>query len=115
MNQLRMIYKLSGGQVQRVFLARTLISKPDLLVLDEPTNGVDRETTDLIYNILYNLNKNENVSIIMVTHDVERISKISNRIFCFEDGTLIELEKNQIDIELSHKHKHPNADNACSC
>ena len=111
----RMIYKLSGGQVQRVFLARTLISKPDLLVLDEPTNGVDRETTDLIYNILYNLNKNENVSIIMVTHDVERISKISNRIFCFEDGTLIELEKNQIDIELSHKHKHPNADNACSC
>lgn len=111
----RMIYKLSGGQVQRVFLARTLISKPDLLVLDEPTNGVDRETTDLIYNILYNLNKNENVSIIMVTHDVERISKISNRIFCFEDGTLIELEKNQIDIELSHKHKHPNSDNACSC
>ena len=110
-----MIYKLSGGQVQRVFLARTLISKPDLLVLDEPTNGVDRETTDLIYNILYNLNKNENVSIIMVTHDVERISKISNRIFCFEDGTLIELEKNQIDIELSHKHKHPNTDNACSC
>ena len=111
----RMIYKLSGGQVQRVFLARTLISKPDLLVLDEPTNGVDRETTDLIYNILYNLNKNKNVSIIMVTHDVERISKISNRIFCFEDGTLIELEKNQIDIELSHKHKHPNSDNACSC
>ncbi|PCG19688.1 metal ABC transporter ATP-binding protein [Brachyspira sp. G79] len=111
----RMIYKLSGGQVQRVFLARTLISKPDLLVLDEPTNGVDRETTELIYSILYNLNKNENVSIIMVTHDVERISKISNRIFCFEDGTLIELEKNQIDIELSHKHKHPNSDKACSC
>ncbi|ADG72504.1 metal ABC transporter ATP-binding protein [Brachyspira murdochii] len=111
----RMIYKLSGGQVQRVFLARTLISKPNLLVLDEPTNGVDRETTELIYNILYNLNKNENVSIIMVTHDVERMSKISNRIFCFEDGTLIELEKNQIDIELSHKHKHPNSDNACSC
>ncbi|WP_300752541.1 metal ABC transporter ATP-binding protein [uncultured Brachyspira sp.] len=111
----RMIYKLSGGQVQRVFLARTLISKPDLLVLDEPTNGVDRDTTELIYKILYNLNKNENVSIIMVTHDVERISKISNRIFCFEDGTLIELEKNQIDIELSHKHKHPNSDDACSC
>ncbi|MEI0516695.1 metal ABC transporter ATP-binding protein [Brachyspira murdochii] len=111
----RMIYKLSGGQVQRVFLARTLISKPTLLVLDEPTNGIDRETTELIYNILYNLNKNENVSIIMVTHDVERMSKISNRIFCFEDGTLIELEKNQIDIELSHKHKHPNSDNACSC
>ena len=108
-----MIYKLSGGQVQRVFLARTLISKPDLLVLDEPTKGVDIETIELIYNVLHNLNKN--VYMIMVTHDVERISKISNRIFCFEDGTLIELEKNQIDIELSHKHKHPNTDNACSC
>ena len=111
----RMISKLSGGQVQRVFLARTLISNPDLLVLDEPTNGVDRETIELIYKILQELNKNKNVSIIMVTHDVERMSKISNRVFCFEEGTLVELAKNQLDIELSHKHKHPHDDNVCSC
>lgn len=111
----RMISKLSGGQIQRVFLARTLISNPDLLVLDEPTNGVDRETIELIYKILQELNKNKSVSIIMVTHDVERMSKISNRVFCFEEGTLIELAKNQLDIELSHKHKHPHNDRACSC
>lgn len=111
----RMISKLSGGQIQRVFLARTLISNPDLLVLDEPTNGVDRETIELIYKILQELNKNKNVSIIMVTHDVERMSKISNRVFCFEEGTLVELAKNQLDIELSHKHKHPHDDNVCSC
>ncbi len=111
----RMISKLSGGQIQRVFLARTLISNPDLLVLDEPTNGVDRETIELIYKILQELNKNKNVSIIMVTHDVERISKISNRVFCFEEGTLVELAKNQLDIELSHKHKHPHDDSVCSC
>lgn len=111
----RMISKLSCGQIQRVFLARTLISNPDLLVLDEPTNGVDRETIELIYKILQELNKNKSVSIIMVTHDVERMSKISNRVFCFEEGTLIELAKNQLDIELSHKHKHPHNDRACSC
>ena len=110
----RMIYKLSGGQVQRVFLARTLISNPDLIILDEPTNGIDQETIDLIYKILQDLNKNKNISIVMVTHDVERMAKISNRVFCFEEGTLIELAKNQIDIELSHKHKHPH-NNVCSC
>ncbi|PTY40827.1 metal ABC transporter ATP-binding protein [Brachyspira hampsonii] len=111
----RMISKLSGGQIQRVFLARTLISEPDLLVLDEPTNGVDRETIDLIYKILQSLNREKKVTIIMVTHDIEKISSISNRIFCFEEGSLVELEKKQIYDELSHKHKHPNSDNICSC
>ena len=111
----RMISKLSGGQIQRVFLARTLISDPNLIVLDEPTNGVDEETVDLIYNILQDLNRDEKVSIVMVMHDVERVSKISNRIFCFEDGTLVELDKKQIYIELSHKHKHPHDNNVCSC
>ena len=86
-----------------------------MLVLDEPINGVDAETIDLIYNILQDLNKNEKVSIVMVTHDVERVSKISNRIFCFEDGSLVELAKKQIDIELSHKHKHPHNNDVCSC
>ncbi|KLI38334.1 metal ABC transporter ATP-binding protein [Brachyspira hyodysenteriae] len=111
----RMISKLSGGQIQRVFLARTLISEPDLLVLDEPTNGVDRETIDLIYKILQDLNKEKKVTIIMVTHDVDKTSNISNRIFCFEEGSLVELEKKQIYDELSHKHKHPNSDHICSC
>lgn len=111
----RMISKLSGGQIQRVFLARTLISEPDLLVLDEPTNGVDRETIDLIYKILQDLNKEKKVTIIMVTHDVEKMSSISNRVFCFEEGSLVELEKKQIYDELSHKHKHPNSDSVCSC
>ena len=111
----RMISKLSGGQIQRVFLARTLISNPDLLLLDEPTNAVDRETIDLIYKILQDLNRDKNTTIIMVTHDLERIYNISNRIFCFEEGSLLELDKNQIYDELSHKHKHPHDDSICSC
>lgn len=103
----RTISKLSGGQIQRVFLARTLVANPKILILDEPTNGVDRETIDIIYNILSDLNKNKNISIIMVTHDIDTVSKISSKIFCFEEGNLMELDKEQLKLELSHKHKHP--------
>lgn len=103
----RTISKLSGGQIQRVFLARTLVANPKILILDEPTNGVDRETVDIIYNILSDLNKSKNISIIMVTHDIDMVSKISSKIFCFEEGNLMELDKEQLKLELSHKHKHP--------
>ena len=103
----RTISKLSGGQIQRVFLARTLVANPKILILDEPTNGVDSETVDIIYNILSDLNKNKNISIIMVTHDIESAAKISSKIFCFEEGNLMELDKEQLKLELSHKHKHP--------
>ena len=101
------ISKLSGGQIQRLFLARTLVANPKILILDEPTNGVDRETVDIIYNILTDLNKSKNISIIMVTHDIDIVSKISSKIFCFEEGNLMELDKEQLKLELSHKHKHP--------
>ncbi|WP_432632902.1 metal ABC transporter ATP-binding protein [Brachyspira sp.] len=103
----RTISKLSGGQIQRVFLARTLVANPKILILDEPTNGVDRETVEMIYNILSDLNKNKNISIIMVTHDIDMVSKISSKIFCFEEGNLMELDKEQLKLELLHKHKHP--------
>lgn len=105
----RTISKLSGGQIQRVFLARTLVANPKILILDEPTNGVDSETVDIIYNILNDLNKNKNISIIMVTHDIESAAKISSKIFCFEEGNLMELDKEQLKLELSHKHKHPHS------
>ena len=105
----RTISKLSGGQIQRVFLARTLVANPKILILDEPTNGVDSETVDMIYNILSDLNKNKNISIIMVTHDIESAAKISSKIFCFEEGNLMELDKEQLKLELSHKHKHPHS------
>ncbi len=101
------IGELSKGYKQRVGLAGAIIHDPKILILDEPTNGVDSETIVIIYNILRDLNQNKNISIIMVTHDIERVSKISNRIFCFEEGNLMELNKEELEIELSHKHKHP--------
>lgn len=102
-----LISKLSGGQIQRVFLARTLIKNPKLLILDEPTTAIDINTVNIIYDILYKLNKENNTSIIMVSHDLKYLSKISSKILCFEEGSLIELEKGQLEKELSHKHKHP--------
>ncbi len=65
----RHIRELSGGQQQRIFLARALIAEPDLLVLDEPTAGVDMRTQEDILHLLSDLNQ-EGISILMTTHDL---------------------------------------------
>ena len=65
----RHIRDLSGGQQQRVFLARALISKPDLLVLDEPTVGLDVQTAEMILVLLAELNR-QGVTLLMTTHDL---------------------------------------------
>jgi zinc transport system ATP-binding protein len=101
----KLFRELSGGQRQRVILARTLVVSPQLLLLDEPATGIDSETMLNIYKILSKLNK-DNVTIIMVTHDAVRASSYVNRVFCIEEGTLIELERNQLNDEISHKHRH---------
>ncbi|MFC5541454.1 metal ABC transporter ATP-binding protein [Ureibacillus suwonensis] len=69
--QHRNIGELSGGQQQRVFIARALISEPKLLVLDEPTVGVDIKQVQSFYDMLGELNKKHNLTIILVTHDIE--------------------------------------------
>ena len=65
----RQIRDLSGGQQQRVFLARALVAKPDLLVLDEPTTGVDLHTAENVLHLLAELNKT-GITILMTTHDL---------------------------------------------
>lgn len=103
----RLIGSLSGGQLQRVMIARVLVNKPQIMILDEPTSGVDAKSSVLLYELLLKLNKEENITILMVTHDTERVSKFSNRILCIEEGSLVELEREQLADELKHKHKHP--------
>ncbi len=65
----RHIRDLSGGQQQRVFLARALIAEPELLVLDEPTSGVDMRTAESVLHMLADLNR-EGITILMTTHDL---------------------------------------------
>lgn len=70
----RKIGELSGGQQQRVFIARALIAEPKLLVLDEPTVGVDIKNVQSFYEMLGELNKKHHLTIILVTHDLEALT-----------------------------------------
>jgi zinc transport system ATP-binding protein len=64
------IGELSGGQQQRIFIARALVSDPELLILDEPTVGIDIESSESFYNMLKNLHQDNNMTLVLVTHDV---------------------------------------------
>lgn len=103
----RLIGELSGGQIQRVMIARVLVNYPDIMILDEPTTGIDAETVEELYKLLWNINKDKNITIFMVTHDTENTIDYSNRILCLEEGSMLELDKMDLKDELAHKHIHP--------
>lgn len=81
----RQIRALSGGEQQRVFLARALISRPKLLILDEPTSGVDLKTQHHILHLLSQLNR-EGVTIILTTHDLNSVARHLPWVICFNHG-----------------------------
>jgi zinc transport system ATP-binding protein len=76
----RQISEISGGQMQRVLLCRAVIAEPKLLILDEPSNFIDKRFESELYNILQELNKQ--MAIIMVSHDVNNISPTVKSIVC---------------------------------
>jgi len=80
--QKRNFHTLSGGQKQRVIIARSLINNPDVLLFDEPTSGVDFETKLKLYELLAKLNKENQTTIIFVSHEVEHIIDRCHRILC---------------------------------
>jgi zinc transport system ATP-binding protein len=73
---------LSGGQQQKVIIALSLMSSPKLLILDEPTVGVDIKAQQEFYDLLKKLNKETGATIILVTHDVGLVSKYVNNVIC---------------------------------
>lgn len=77
-----LVRELSGGQQQRVFIARALASKPDLLILDEPTVGVDAASQDEFYALLSTLQKQHHLTILMVSHDIEVMATQVSRLLC---------------------------------
>ncbi len=87
------IGELSGGQVQRVLIARALASEPQILLLDEPTSCIDHSAQLAVDKILKKLRRK--LTIIMVTHDLDHIGKDSDRVFCIH-GRLSELKPDEV-------------------
>ena len=78
----RSIHPLSGGEMQRILLARTLLKKPDLLVLDEPAQGLDPIGEEQFYALLNDLNQTRKCAILMVSHDLHIVMANSHQVLC---------------------------------
>lgn len=83
--------ELSGGQQQRVAIARSLITRPKLLLADEPTGNLDNENSKIVVDYLKKIHHQNDITIIMVTHDLE-LAKNCDRIYVLEQGKLREYE-----------------------
>lgn len=81
-------HHLSGGQKKKVAIAGILAMKPEIMVLDEPTTGLDPRGVNQVMEILYELNQN-NMSIIICSHDVEMVTEFANKIIVLHDGMII--------------------------
>ncbi len=73
---------LSGGQFQRMLVAWVLISKPEIIFFDEPTTGIDIGGGETIYSLLHTIHQKDDLTIILVTHDLNIVSKYSNTVLC---------------------------------
>jgi len=86
----RKVWKLSGGEIQKVALARALSFRPGLLLLDEPTANIDPTTTGEIERMLAKINEEEGTSIILVTHNLPQAKRVCNKLIFLNKGELIE-------------------------
>lgn len=96
-------YQLSGGQSQRVAIARSLIMSPSLMLFDEATSALDPQMTNEVLTVLKQLKK-EGMTMIIVTHELDFAAKISNKIVFMQNGTIIETAPTE---EFFNSPQHP--------
>ncbi|MFC4387117.1 metal ABC transporter ATP-binding protein [Gracilibacillus marinus] len=100
---------LSGGQQQRIFIARALVSDPQLLILDEPTVGVDAENVEKFFDLLHELNQ-QGISLLLVTHDIGTMTHHAQQVVCLNKtlhfhgnpNTFSSLSKEQLSEYYGH-------------
>nr|WP_216640680.1 ABC transporter ATP-binding protein [Halorientalis sp. IM1011] len=90
--------ELSGGQKQRVAIARSLINDPDILLADEPTGNLDRDTGDQILELFDELRRDEDVAVVTVTHD-DYVAEAADRVVTLIDGLVRETDDRRANFE----------------
>ncbi len=98
----KMPHQLSGGEQQRIAIARSLLNDPQVIIADEPTGNLDNETADGIMKLLTGINREKGTAIVMVTHNRQIFEKYPGRVMVCRDETCIEQkEEDVIDLELT--------------
>jgi zinc transport system ATP-binding protein len=114
----KLISNLSGGELQKVLIARALVSDPEILILDEPIVGVDAPSQKEFYEFLSRLNKENQITVVFVSHDLDVITKEANKVFCLNQSLDAHLDSSKFldaeyiekifgkNKELIHHHHH---------
>lgn len=84
----RLVEKLSGGELQRVLLALALHPEPELLLLDEPASGIDFASRTKFYDLITELNREMKMTILLVSHEMDIVSKHAHHVLCMKDGRI---------------------------
>lgn len=105
------IGELSGGQQQRVFIARALVGEPDLLIMDEPTVGIDQKNVASFYSMLNELNREHGIAILLVTHEIDLVTELATHVACLNrsihfHGVQSDYKKMN-DADISSWYGHP--------
>ena len=98
----KMPHQLSGGEQQRIAIARSLLNDPQVIIADEPTGNLDNETADGIMKLLTGINREKGTAIVMVTHNRQIFEKYPGRVMVCKDERCYEQDKDEaIDLELT--------------